>query len=96
MSKKNKIEITEIFMAKPGNDWSRCFHGTIRRDVDENGDPIVYGKIKLNDGYIYAMASDQWELGDKLDELVLMVLDYGLHSDAGATQIISGTACFLN
>ena len=78
MKKKNDIEITELFMAKAGNDWNRCFHGTIRRERDENGNPVVYGKIKINDGYICAMASDQWELGEKLDELVLMVLDYNL------------------
>lgn len=34
-----------------------------------DGNPVVYCKIKINDGYIYAMSSDQWELGEKLDEL---------------------------
>lgn len=76
--KKISIEITELFMAKVGNDWNRCFHGTIRRERDDNGNPVVYGKIKINNDYIYAMASDQWELGTKLDEMVLMVLDYDL------------------
>lgn len=76
--KKNGIEIIELFIAKAGNDWSRCFYGTIRRERDDNGNPIVYGKIKINDGYIYAMASDQWELGKKLDEMILMVLDSDL------------------
>jgi hypothetical protein len=73
MSKKDRFEITEIFMAKVGNDWNRCYHGTIRREVDENGKPVVYGKIKINNGYICAQASDQWELGAKLDELAFMV-----------------------
>jgi len=38
--------------------------------------PVCYGKIKVGDGYICAMAEDHWELGDKLDEMVRMVLGY--------------------
>jgi len=70
-------------MAKAGkgnSGFDRCFHGTIRREHDENGNPIVYGKIKVNDCIIYASAPDQWELGDKLDEMVLLILDYDLHN----------------
>lgn len=81
--KELKIHLTEIFMAKAGkNGWDRCFHGTIRRETDTMGNPVVYGKIKVNDCYIYAMASDQWELGEKLDELVLLVLNANLHQIA--------------
>jgi len=83
MSKKDNISITEIFMAKAGNDWNRCFHGTIRREHDENGNPVVYGKIKINDCFIYASAPNQWELGTKLDQLVLLILDYDLHNSTG-------------
>jgi len=85
MERKNdlKIEITELFMAKAGRKgWERCFHGTIKRDFDSDGNPVVYGKIKVKDGYIYATASDQWELGEKLDEIVLLILDYDLHKTA--------------
>jgi hypothetical protein len=85
MSRKDRFEITEIFMAKAGNDWNRCFHGTIRRERDENGTPIVYGKIKVNDCVIYASAPDQWELGDKLDDMVLLILDYDLHKRIGSS-----------
>ncbi len=88
MNMKDRFEITEIFMAKAGNDWNRCFHGTIRRERDENGNPIVYSKIKVNDCVIYASAPDQWELGDKLDEMVLLILDYNLHK-------ITGNSCSL-
>ena len=42
----------------------------MRKVVDSDGNPVVWGKIKVLDGFIYAMASDQWILGDKLDELV--------------------------
>lgn len=76
MEKRMNIEITEIFMAKAGrNGWDNCFHGTIKRSNDENGNPIVYGKIKVNDQIIQASAKDQWELGEKLDDLVLYALN---------------------
>lgn len=82
--KESNIEITELFMAKAGkHGWDRCFYGTIKRETDAKGNPICFGKIKIGDGYIYAKAKDQWELGDRLDELVLLVLDYGLHDDTG-------------
>jgi len=77
MEKPLNIEITEIFMAKAGRGnkgFDRCFHGTIKRSADENGNPVVFGKIKVNDTIIEASAKDQWELGDKLDEMVLEVL----------------------
>ncbi|MCB9012414.1 MAG: hypothetical protein H6539_00080 [Bacteroidales bacterium] len=84
MEKSPKIEITELFMAKAGKKgWDRCFHGTIKRETNSDGNTIVYGKIKVHDGYIYAKASDQWELGDLLDDMVLIVLDKGLHSGKG-------------
>ena len=75
MSKQLNIEITEIFMAKAGNDWNKCFHGIIKRSRDKDGNLFVYGKIKVNDSTIEATAKDQWELGEKLDELVLFVLN---------------------
>lgn len=70
-------------MAKAGkgnSGFDRCFHGTIRRGHDVNGNPIVYGKIKVNDVFIYATASDQWELGEKMDDMVLLILDYDMHN----------------
>ncbi len=92
-----KIQLTEIFMAKAGKKgWDRCFHGTIKRVADENGNPVVCGKIKANDGYIYAKANDQWILGEMLDEIVLMVLDHGIHSKAGAFMTMRDFAYCLN
>ena len=77
MKEESKIEITEIFMAKAGkNGWDNCFHGTITR-----GENIVHGRIKMGTGYIVASAKDQWELGEKLDELVLANLTLNLCDD---------------
>jgi len=70
--------------------------GTIKRDFDADGQPICFGKIKVKDGFIYAMASDQWELGEKLDEIVLMILDEGLHNHFGVTTQIFNVDFFLN
>jgi len=86
MKKELKVEMSEIFMAKCGignKGFDRCFHGTIRRERDENENPVVFGDIKVNDGYILANAKDQWELGEKLDQMVMMILDKGLHNDEG-------------
>jgi len=79
MKKQGKIELTEIFMAKKGKGkkgFDNCFHGTIRR-----GDGIVWGNIKVNDGYVIASGKDQWDLGDKLDELVIANLTINLCDD---------------
>lgn len=95
------FEITELFTAKAGKDWKKCFHGTITREKNENGlETLVRGKIHIkndiHDGYIYAMGKDQWELGEKLDELVLMILDKDLHSDSGKKSVITETIFFHN
>jgi hypothetical protein len=92
--KKPRIEITELFMAKA--DWDRCFHGTIKRDYDENDNPIVYGKIKINGGYIYSSAPEQKELGRRMDDIVKMILDFDLHKPQGITTNICETKFFHN
>jgi len=96
MQKKKKVElqITELFMSKAG--WDRCFHGIIKRKTDEEGSQFVYSEIKINKGYIYSRASDQWILGQMLDELTIMVLDKGLHSNIGISETICGSEFFLN
>ena len=91
---KGKLEITELFMAQA--DKNRRFYGTIKRGCDADGSPVVRGRIEVQDGFVLAQAGCQDDLGTRLDELVKMVLDMELHSDVGATQIISGIACFLN
>ena len=73
MKKEMNISITEIFMSKAGlgnKGFDRCFYGTITREKD-----IVHGKIKVGDVTIEASAIDQWILGDKLDQMVLDVLN---------------------
>lgn len=92
----DRIQITELFMAKVPNDYSRCFYGSIKRLKDDNGNPYVFGKITVNQGLVCARGGNQDELGRKLDEFVLLVLDYGLHNDWEKSLVIAGTIVFLN
>jgi len=57
---------------------------------------MVCSKIKINDDYVYVIASDQWELGELLDEIVWLILDKGLHSDAVLSIKICESEYFLN
>ena len=96
-NKKDKLEITELFMAKAGKTgWDRCFHGTIKRETDADGNPVVYGKIPVGHSHIISSAKDQWQLGDRLDEMVLIVLEMGLHDDEGVTAMLGDQLYFRN
>lgn len=69
-----QVVIKELFMAKAGkNGWDRCFKGVVDRRTDEHGE-ILHGKVKVNDRIIQASARTKDELGEKLDELVLIAL----------------------
>lgn len=87
------FQITELFAADANG---KFFYGIIERGQDDFGKPFVLGRIEVNGGYVCSRAKDQWELGEKLDSMVLMVLDKGLHSDAGKTIKIFETDFFLN
>ena len=77
-------------MAKAGkHGWDRCFYGMIQRGLDADGSPVVRGKIKVLNGFVCAQARDQWELGEKLDELVLLVLDYELQANPNPDSYVS-------
>ena len=90
---KSKHEITEMFMAKA--DWNRCFYGTIKRnELSVFGKIIV--KIGKHDGFVIANACDQESLGSKLDELVTLVLDNGLHDNQLKSLVIDGYINSLN
>ncbi len=91
---KDRIEINEMFMAQADKD--RCFYGIIKREKDTDGNTFVFSRIIVNDGLICARASEQNELGKKLDEMCRMVLDYGLHNDSGVSIEIFGNKFFCN
>jgi len=94
---EDRFDITELFMVKAGKkDWHRRFLGTIKREVDGAGKPMISGKVVVNDCTIYAQAENEELLGEKLDEMVLLVLDFGMHSTAGKTTKIFDTDFILN
>lgn len=70
MKNKDRIEIRELFMAKAGNDFSRCFYGTIKRLKNEDGSDYCFGRITVNKGFICSRADNDARLSRKLDEMV--------------------------
>ena len=76
MKKLPKIEITELFMAKA--DWHRTFVGTLTRDRYEDGSEDIYAEIPVNDYIINATAPNKKELGKKLDDIVILILDHNI------------------
>ncbi len=96
MSEKNddQFELTELFLVKA--DWDRTFTGTIKRERDEDGQPIVRGAVKVNGGMIYGMAENEKKLRKYLNQICIMKLDMGLHYNAGVFIEIVRTKYFLN
>ena len=96
MSKKENdgFEINEMFMAKA--DVNRCFFGIIKRSKDEDGNPYVFSRIKMQDGLLCASANDQKILGKNLDEICIMILDKDLHGNTGVSTEIFGSMYFHN
>lgn len=93
-SKKDRIEITEMFMAQTSD--NECFYGIIKRSKDANGNPHLFSRITVNDGNVQACASDQKELGRMLDEMCKMVLYSGLHNNYGHKIKIFDAEFYLN
>jgi hypothetical protein len=91
---KDRFEIHEMFMCQADHD--RCFYGIIKRSKDTNGNPHVFSRIIVNDGLIMACAGEQKVLGKVLDEMCVLVLEYGLHNHAGVRIKIYNADYFLN
>lgn len=92
--KDSKYLITELFCAQAGNE--RTYFGCIKRGEDENGKKFVFSRIVVNDGLICAREIEQDQLGLNLDKILIMVLDMGLHNEAGKTIKVLNTELFLN
>ncbi|MGD0582813.1 MAG: hypothetical protein ABR974_07690 [Bacteroidales bacterium] len=91
-----ELQIVELFMVKPGNDYSRTFVGQIYRETTKNGKPVLHGSVTVNEGRIWSSAQTQDELGKYLDDICTLKLDGNLHSQAGVTTQIFGEDFFLN
>lgn len=97
MTKKKsppEIIITELILIKA--DWQRTFIGSLRKELDIEGNPIHIASVIVQEGMIYGNSPNQEDLINNMDDICLMKLDFGLHEDAGVTIKIFGTDFFLN
>jgi hypothetical protein len=93
--KKQKIEITEMFVAKACP--SKVFWGIITRMQDEQNNPILFSRILMDDdGLLCAQSSDQKILSQNLNFMARIHVFGGLHDNRGKTEEIFGTDFFLN
>lgn len=90
----DNLIITELLLLKA--DWNRTFVAEICREITSEGVSIVRGTVVVNEGKIICSAETQEELGKYLDDICLMKLDIGLHSDVGVTCKIFCEDFFLN
>ncbi|MGD0581518.1 MAG: hypothetical protein ABR974_01080 [Bacteroidales bacterium] len=88
------IEIHELFLVR--GDLKRTYVGEIFREKAEDGKEIIDGNVKVNEGKIWCIAETQDELGTYLDDMCLMKLDMGLHSNAGEKIKILDNYFYLN
>ena len=93
--KKQKVEVTEMFVAKACP--TKVFWGIITRSVDYFCNPVVFSRILMDDdGLLCAQASDQKELAKNLNSMARIICFEGLHEDRGVTNEIFGADFFLN
>lgn len=83
-------------MVKCGSDWSKTFMGTIRREIDADGNPILYGSVIVEEGEIWSMASNEDTLGKNLDDICKMKLDMIIHDENGVSVEIAHNIFNLN
>jgi hypothetical protein len=88
------IQITELFLIKA--DWHRTFMGQIVRENTEDGKEIIRGNVTVNEGKIWSVAESEEVLGNYLDDICTLKLDYGLHASCGISEEVAGTPFFLN
>jgi hypothetical protein len=97
MDKKKVLQdiiIIELVLVKA--DWGRTFIGSLFRESDDKGNPVFRGEVIINEGMAWSRSTDEEELRNNFDDICILKLDYGLHSDSGATTTIFETKLFLN
>jgi hypothetical protein len=95
MKNQLKVEITEMFVAKPDKD--RVFFGCIKRSRNEKGEMNLFSRIAMPDhGVLCANETDQLVLAKNLNSMAVMILDNGLHKDAGVSSDIFGLKFYHN
>ena len=74
---QERFQLTELFMAMAGKD--RNFHGTMKRDKDENGNPLIRGKLLVNEGSILITGNSCKAMWRAADDMAKLKLDLALH-----------------
>lgn len=90
----DNFKISELMLVKA--DWQRTFVAEICREITSEGISIVRGTVVVNEGKIWSSAETWEELGKYLDDICILNLDMGLHSDVGVTNKIFSRDFFLN
>jgi hypothetical protein len=94
-AKKDKVDVIEMFVAKPNKD--RVYFGCIKRSRNEKDEMNLFSRIAMPDGGVLcANESDQLILAKNLDEMARMICFQNLHSNRGVSEEIFGTDFFLN
>ncbi len=93
--KNLKVEITEMFVAKPDKD--RIYFGCIKRSRNEKDEMNLFSRINMpNDGILCANETDQKVLAKNLNSMAVMILDQNIHNDAGVSIEIFGLKFYHN
>jgi len=90
------LQITELLLVKAGNDWTRTFMATTKREFDNEGNSIICGKVIVENCKIWSLTSNEEELCKNLDELCFMNLEYRLFTMPEVASIISDTKFYFN
>jgi hypothetical protein len=87
MKNQLKVEITEMFVAKPDKD--RIYFGCIKRSRNEKGEMNLFSRIAMPDGGVLcANETDQLILAKNLNSMAIMILDKNIHNDTGKSVIL--------
>jgi len=95
MKEPLKVEIVELFVAKPDRD--RVFFGCIKRSRNEKDEMNLFSRIAMpDDGVLCANETDQLVLAKNLNSMAVMILDQNIHNDAGVSTEIFGLKFYHN
>lgn len=86
--KNSNLVIKELFMVKA--DFTRTFMGEISREKLDDGE-VIRGNVVVNEGKIWSCSNSLDELGNSLDDLCKLKLDYGLNSLSAVKSSIAGS-----
>jgi hypothetical protein len=90
----DNLQISELMLVKA--DWKRTFVAEICREITYEGVSIVRGTVVVNEGKIWSSAETQEKLGKYLDDICILKLDFGLHSNVGIAMEVNGFSIYVN